>query len=108
MKLTKAMIESSYRVLKVTFTGKTLKRSIYFSRTNESWATFYIQIDITLVIFWEKIGERLMILEKLRNKGRLLLKLRAVEVATSFQKIAIKSTIQFIESPYQKKCLVKV
>ena len=52
-KLTKVILESTYRVLQVK--SKTLKQPVYFLRAVEFWPTFDIQIDITLVIFWEKL-----------------------------------------------------
>ena len=51
--LIKAVLESSYRVLKVTFIRKALKRPIHVLRAFEFWAMFNIQIDISLAIFWE-------------------------------------------------------
>ena len=54
-KLTKAILESSYRVLQVTSKWKTLKQPVYFLRAIEFWSTFDIQIDITLAIVWEKL-----------------------------------------------------
>ena len=66
-------------------------------------------------------GQRFNIFEKWRYRSQLLLKLRAVEVATLFHwilsrptynnkhtKTAVNSTIQFSESRYQKKYLVKL
>ena len=55
MKLTRAILENSYRVQQATSKWKTLDRSIYFLRTVEVWATFDVQISITLAIFWEKL-----------------------------------------------------
>ena len=52
-KLTKVILESTYRVLQVK--SKTLKQPVYFLRAVEFWPTFDIQIDITLAIFWEKL-----------------------------------------------------
>ena len=57
--------------------------------------------------------------EKLRYMGQLLLKVRAVEVSTIIEyrldqlnnkhtKIAVNSAIQYFESCYQIKCLLKV
>ena len=55
-KLTKVILESSYRVLQVTFKWKTLKQPTYFSKAVEFWSTFDFQIDIiTLAIFWENL-----------------------------------------------------
>ena len=54
-KLTKAILEISYRVLQVTSKWKTLKQPVCFLRAVESWTTFDIQIDITLDIFWEML-----------------------------------------------------
>ena len=66
-------------------------------------------------------GQRFNIFEKWRYTSQLLLKLRAVEVATLFHwilsrsnydnkhtKTAVNSTIQFSESRYQKEYLVKL
>ena len=65
-------------------------------------------------IFWQ----RFIIFEKVRCRGQLLLKLRAVEVATSFHRLdqlnskdtktVVSSTIQYFEDSFQKKFLVKV
>ena len=52
-KLIKAILESSYRILKVTSIRKALKRPVHFLRAFEFWAMFNIQIDISLAIFWE-------------------------------------------------------
>ena len=54
-KLTKVILESSYKVLQVTSKWKTLKQPIYFLKAVELWPTFNIQIDITLTIFWENL-----------------------------------------------------
>ena len=54
-KLTKVILESSYRVLQVTSKWKTLKQPVYVLKGVEFWPTFAIQIDITLAIFWEKL-----------------------------------------------------
>ena len=51
-KLTKAILESSYRVLQVMPKWKTLNWLVYFSRAVEN-----IQIDITLAMFGKKFGE---------------------------------------------------
>ena len=53
--LTKVILESSYRVLQVTFKWKTLKQPVYFLKAVELCPTFDIQIDITLAIFPEKL-----------------------------------------------------
>ena len=50
-KLTNAFLESSYRVLQVTFKWKTLKLPVYFLKAVEFWPTFHIQIDITWLYF---------------------------------------------------------
>ena len=55
MKLTKAILKSSYRVLQVTNKWKTLKKSCPFLRSIEFWPTFDMQISITLAIFWERL-----------------------------------------------------
>ena len=54
--------------------------------------------------------QRFIIFGKLRYKGQLLLKLRAVEVATSFHisLFHIYFIFQYFESSSQKKCLLKV
>ena len=54
--------------------------------------------------------QRFIIFEKLRYRGQLLLKLRAVEVATSFHisLFHIYFIFQYFESSCQKKCLLKV
>ena len=52
---TKAILESSYRVLQVTFKYKTLKQPVYFLKAVEFCSTFVIQIDITLTIFRENL-----------------------------------------------------
>ena len=52
-RLIKAILESSYRILKVTSIRKALKRPVHFLRAFEFWAMFNIQIDISLAIFWE-------------------------------------------------------
>ena len=49
-KLTKAIQESSYRALQVTFKWKALEQPVYILRAVEFWPTFDIQIDITLAI----------------------------------------------------------
>ena len=54
-KLTKVFLESSYRVLQVTSKQKTLKQHFYFLIGLEFWNDFDIEIDITLVIFREKL-----------------------------------------------------
>ena len=53
--LTKFILESLYRVLQVTFKKKTLKQLLYFLKALEFCPTFDIQINITLVIFREKL-----------------------------------------------------
>ena len=53
--LTKIILESSYRVLQVTFKQKTLKQPIYLLKAVEFCSTFDIQIEIALAIFWEKL-----------------------------------------------------
>ena len=68
--------------------------------------------------YWIKyLGKGLSYLKKMRYKVQLLLRLRAVEVATSYRldqlnskhtKIAVNSTIQYFEGCSQKKCLLKV
>ena len=50
-KLTKTILEKSYRVLQVISKLKKLKRPVYILRAVVFWATFDIQIDITLTIF---------------------------------------------------------
>ena len=52
---TKAILESSYRVLQVTLKLKILKQPVYLLRAVEFWPTFDIQIGIPLTIFWEKL-----------------------------------------------------
>ena len=54
-KLTKAILESSHRVLQPKFKWKTVKQPAYFLTAIELWPTFDIQIDITLALFWEKL-----------------------------------------------------
>ena len=49
------ILESLYFALKVTSKWQTLKQTVYFLRAVEFWPTFNIQIDITLVRFWEKL-----------------------------------------------------
>ena len=77
-----------------------------------------------LKFFMNQIFEqRFIIFEKLRYMGQLLLKLRAVKVATSVHwicqdqldqlnnkhaKIAVNSAIRYFEGYSQKKCLLKV
>ena len=53
--LTKVILENSYRVLQVTCKWKALKQPIYFLKAAEFCPTLDIQIDITLVIFREKL-----------------------------------------------------
>ena len=53
--LTKVILESSYRVIQLTFKWKTLKQPVYFLKAVEFCPTFDIQIDITLAIFWEML-----------------------------------------------------
>ena len=55
MKLTKAILKSSYRVLQITFKWKMLKRFVLLLRAVELRATFDIQIDISLAIVWGKL-----------------------------------------------------
>ena len=56
MKLTKeTILESSYKFLQVKSKYKTLKRSVYILRAFEFWASFDIQIDITLPVFWKRV-----------------------------------------------------
>ena len=54
-KLNKTILESSYRVLQVASKWKTLKWPVYILGVVAFWATFHIQIDITLPVFWEKL-----------------------------------------------------
>ena len=54
-KAIKATLTSSYSVLQVTSKWKIVKQHVYFLRAAEFWPTFYIQISITLAIFWEKL-----------------------------------------------------
>ena len=49
-KLTKAILESSYRVLQVTYKQKTLKKPVHFLRDVVFCPTSDIQIDINLAI----------------------------------------------------------
>ena len=56
---------------------------LLFQKTN-CWHLEYLMNQI--------FGQRFIILEKLRYRGQLLLKLRAVEVATSFHWISSRST----------------
>ena len=49
-KLTKTILESSFRALPVTFKWKALERPVYILRVVEFWPTFDIQIHITLAI----------------------------------------------------------
>ena len=51
--LTKVILESSYRVLQVTSKWKTPKQLLYLLKAVEFWPTFDIQIDKTVIIFWE-------------------------------------------------------
>ena len=53
--MTKVILESSYRVIQLTFKWKTLKQPVYFLKAVEFCPTFDIQIDITLAIFWEML-----------------------------------------------------
>ena len=53
--LTKIILENSYRVLQVTYKWKTLKQFVCFLKADEFCPTFDTQIDITLVIFREKL-----------------------------------------------------
>ena len=53
--LIKVIQQNSYRVLQVTSKWKTLKQPVYFLKAIEFWPTFYIHVDITLAIFWEKL-----------------------------------------------------
>ena len=55
MNLTKAIQESSSRVLQVMSKKKTQKQPIYYLKAVEFCPTFYIQIDITLAIFREML-----------------------------------------------------
>ena len=81
--------------------------------------SFFKKILLTFRIFDElQIGQRFIIFEKVRCRGQLLSKLRAVEVATSFHRLdqlnskdtktVVSSTIQYFEDSFQKKFLVKV
>ena len=79
------------------------------------------------LLFWKKnywhleflknqiFGQRFIIFEKLRYRGRLLLKLllhfieyRLDQLNSKYTKIAENSGIQYFESCSQKKCLLKV
>ena len=55
-------------------------------------------------------GQSFIIFEKLRYRGQVLLKLRAIEVATSFHVslFHIYFIFQYFESSSQKKCVLKV
>ena len=53
--LIKVVQQNSYRVLRVKSKWKTLKQPVYFLKSVEFWPTFDIHIDITLVIFREKL-----------------------------------------------------
>ena len=55
MKLTKAILKSSYRVLQVASKWKTLKKTCLFLGAVEFWPAIDIQISITLTIFWVKL-----------------------------------------------------
>ena len=48
--LTIFILESSYRLLQITFKWKTLKQPFYFLRAAEFCPTFDIEIDINLAI----------------------------------------------------------
>ena len=52
-KLTKVILESFYGVLQVTSKWKTPKQPLYLLKAVEFWPTFDIQIDKTVIIFWE-------------------------------------------------------
>ena len=54
MNLTKVILESSYRVLKIICEWKALKLSVYFLKAVECCPIFHIQIERTLSIFCEK------------------------------------------------------
>ena len=53
--LTKVILERPYKVLQVTFKWKTLNQPVYFLKALKFFPTFDIQIDITLIIFREKL-----------------------------------------------------
>ena len=53
-KLTKAVLESFYRVPQVTLKWTTLKQLVYFLKAIEFWLAFEIHIDLNLALFWEK------------------------------------------------------
>ena len=54
MKLRKAILKSSYRVLKVACKWKT-KKNCLLLRAVEFWPTFNIKIGITLALFGKKL-----------------------------------------------------
>ena len=54
-KLTKAILESSYRARQVKSKWKLLMQTGYFLRVVEFWPTFDMEIDISLAILWEKL-----------------------------------------------------
>ena len=47
-------LKSPYEVLQVTLQFKTLKQTLHFLWVVEVLATFNLQSDITLALFWEK------------------------------------------------------
>ena len=53
--LTKVILDSSYKILQITFKWKTLKQPVYFLKAVEFCPTFDIQNDITLATFREKL-----------------------------------------------------
>ena len=53
--MTKATLESFYRVIQVTSKWKTLKQTFYFLKVGEFWAAFDIRINKALAIFWKML-----------------------------------------------------
>ena len=55
--LIKFIPETSKNFLQDTYKPFIIKQPVYFSRAFELWATFEIQIDITLTIIWKILGK---------------------------------------------------
>ena len=54
-KLARPILESSYKVLLETILSVTIRQPVHFLQRVGFLATFNLQINITLVIFWEKL-----------------------------------------------------
>ena len=83
-----------YAKLRGTFKSLwTLNRGLFtLKRFNLTMATLFSKYWCSEFLMKQIFGQRFIIFEKMRYRGQLLLKLRAIEVATSIHRIWSRST----------------